>query len=108
VNEPKFNQNPWKAEAYNRQLGTLISYGDLSKGESIAIVMSTMDNVTAQANAALIAAAPEMYHVLIYRLSCCRCDGTGRHSYDPDATEKDKIDCAECSDIRAILTKATP
>ena len=66
---PNFTPGPWKKEAYNRSLGTLISYGDLSKGENIGIVFSTKDDSTGKANARLIAAAPAMYDALVIALA---------------------------------------
>ena len=48
---------PWKTQAYNERLGSLITYGDLTKGESVAIAFATVDPATGKANAAYIAAA---------------------------------------------------
>lgn len=54
----------WKAEAYNSRMGSLITFGDMSKGEAIGIVYAQRNPYEAQANARLIAAAPELLEAL--------------------------------------------
>lgn len=62
--EGAYTPAPWKAEAYNLRMGSLISYGDISKGQSVAIALAQKDALTGKANARLIAAAPELLEAL--------------------------------------------
>jgi len=60
----KFTAGPWKSHPASSVVGSLVSYGDISKGENICAVMPQRDKSVCEANAALISAAPELYEAL--------------------------------------------
>jgi hypothetical protein len=51
---------PWKMHHPSSVVGSLVSYGDLTKGENICTVMPQLDIAVCEANARLISAAPEL------------------------------------------------
>lgn len=57
-------KGPWMAHEYNLRMGSLISFGDISKGENIAFSCAQRDPEEGKANARLIAAAPELLKAL--------------------------------------------
>lgn len=64
MNEGKWTKGPWKAEAYNTRMGTLVSFGDISKGETIGNIFAQKDVAEGIANGQLSAAAPELFEAL--------------------------------------------
>lgn len=80
MSEQNWTKGPWKSHAYNQRMGSLISWGDISKGESIAIAVAQKDAKEGIANANLIAAAPEMYEALACLIDVC--DGNYRELTD--------------------------
>lgn len=70
----KWTPGPWVRHPYNLRLGTLISFGELSRGENVAIVMAQTDPEEARANADLILAAPALYDAL-YAIAMDEGDG---------------------------------
>jgi hypothetical protein len=60
-----YTRGPWIAHPYNVRMGSLISFGYLSKGENIANVFGQKDAEEGKANARLIAASPELLEALI-------------------------------------------
>lgn len=65
----EFTKGPWKAHPASSVVGSLISYGDLTKGENVCAVMPQKDKAQTEANAHLIAAAPELLAALEYLLA---------------------------------------
>jgi hypothetical protein len=57
-------RGPWKEHPYNSRMGSLISFGDLIRGETIGIAYAQKDVGQGKANARLIAAAPELIEAL--------------------------------------------
>lgn len=45
-------------------MGTLVSFGDISKGETIAMVMGQKEPAEGEDNGLIIAAAPDLYEAL--------------------------------------------
>jgi hypothetical protein len=62
--EKAMSKAPWTAHPYNESMGSLISWGDISRGEVVAIVHAQRNPAEGKANARLIAAAPEILEVL--------------------------------------------
>ncbi len=64
--------------------------------------------IQAEANARLIASAPALLALAKrYASKCGMCGGTGRRmALGPDGSETHTVDCATCSDIRAVIEKA--
>lgn len=63
--ETKWTKGPWKAHEYNLRMGSLISHGDISKGQTIANVFAQRNVEEGEANGRLVAAAPELYEALL-------------------------------------------
>lgn len=59
-----YTKGPWKRHPYSGNLGTLISFGDCTKGENIAAVMAQRDPTEGKANAALLLASPDLLEAL--------------------------------------------
>ena len=55
---------PWKHSPVSSVVGSLVSYGDISKGETICAVVPQRDKAVTEANARLIAQAPKMAELL--------------------------------------------
>ena len=56
----KHTPGSWKAHPASSVVGALVSYGDISKGESVCAVLPQRDILETKANAFLIAAAPDL------------------------------------------------
>jgi len=61
---PKHTPGPWKCSPVSSVVGSLVSYGDISKGESVASVMPQRNMAECAANARLIASAPDLLRIL--------------------------------------------
>lgn len=75
-------KGPWTAHPYNARMGTLISFGDISKGETIGNIFAQKDGEEGKANGRLMAEAPELLGALKDQLqlmvgykSRLECDG---------------------------------
>lgn len=71
-------RGPWTAHPASSAVGALVSCGDISKGETVCIILPRRDKSETEANANLIAAATEMLGALegaIHRLG--RIEGFG-------------------------------
>ena len=90
-NKLKATPGPYKAEAYNKRMGSLISHGDISTGKTMGIVFAKLDETEARANAHLLAASWDLYHAL----EACR-----------QLMEKDGWIGKEMVNARAALSKA--
>ena len=51
---------PWEMHPVSSVVGSLISWGDISKGENVCAVMPQKHKAVCEANACLIAAAPDL------------------------------------------------
>jgi hypothetical protein len=60
----QFTLGKLKAHPASSIVGSLISYGDISKGENLAVVMPQKDIRTTEAYAHLFAATPELLEAL--------------------------------------------
>jgi|HubBroStandDraft_1064217.scaffolds.fasta_scaffold13278_1 hypothetical protein len=65
----KYTKGPWTAHPYNQRMGSLISFGDLTKGENIAAVFAQKNPEEGKANAQLVVCAPEMAMMLLSMFS---------------------------------------
>lgn len=64
MSEAKFTPGPWMKHLYNLRIGSMVSFGDISKGETVAIVMAQKSQPNGEGNAHLIAAAPDLFEAL--------------------------------------------
>lgn len=64
----KITPGPWKAHAYNSGMGTLVSWGDISKGQNIAIAFAQADHAQGASNGQFLAAARDDVPYLLAEL----------------------------------------
>ena len=105
---------PWKADkgGFN-YIGEYDHWGTVRGGPKIYNLVTVWADVPelasqAEANARLIASAPELLALAKrYASECGMCGGTGRRmALGPDGSETHAVDCATCADIRAVIEKA--
>jgi hypothetical protein len=89
------------------QVGCLLSDGSRSHVNNITCFNFPGDT---EANARLIAAAPELLEMARrYASECAQCDGTGLfRNFNPrrEAPQEHGEDCKECRTIRDLIAKA--
>ena len=75
---------------------------------TLAEVFSMMEPGEREANAALIAAAPDLLALAHqYADECAECNGTGTRWTQPqDPQDSTEYPCPKCADIRAVIDKA--
>lgn len=88
---------PWYASPYSSIVGIAIS------GACGVIAGVRGDKLTAEANARLIASAPDLLALAHkYASECGECGGQGAYTYG----EKEGRPCPACADICAVIDKA--
>ena len=98
---------PWRATRHSSIVGTAVM---ANRGIVVASVLGSPE--VCQANARLIAAAPDLLALAKrYASECSECEGTGvKLVWAENADHNDAWDhsepCEACADIRAVIEKA--